>query len=102
MLPQSYVVTGLFREMEDISSSDVGRCIAPSAGLGDPTSRGWPILKRRPRQRGPDSMVVLLLGWTIRKIKVYQTAVRRGAAANVRIVCAVNKLFYQANLPSSI
>src|ERR1700746_1268744 len=29
---------------------------APWHGIGDPTSRGWPKL-RRPRQRGPDSII---------------------------------------------
>jgi hypothetical protein len=30
---------------------------APWHGIGDPTSRGWPIFQR-PRQRGPDSIVI--------------------------------------------
>jgi hypothetical protein len=36
---------------------------------GDPTSRGWPRRFRRPRQRGPDSIVTCELGMTTRQIK---------------------------------
>jgi hypothetical protein len=56
----------LIREMEMSCPADVGRSIAPSAGLADPTSRGYTV--RRPRQRGPDPIVDVKVRRSAREI----------------------------------
>ena len=51
----------------------VGRSVAPGAGKGNPTSQGWPMT-RRPRQRGPDSIITSEIGGRRMGIKMTQIA----------------------------
>ena len=51
----------------------VGRSVAPGAGKGNPTSQGWPMT-RRPRQRGPDSIISDEIGGRRMEIKMTEIA----------------------------